>query len=148
MFMTNLSILSRFSRTFCERKLNDTNIGFTEQSILQFLSKNDNVNQDAIVKHFMLDKGSIAKTLSKLEEKDLITRIDNPNNKREKLITITELGKSSSGTYLDEMRELHSFLFEGLTTEEIKEFSRIIDIMTQNAIRAVQGRMDEYDSAE
>ncbi len=148
MFMTNLSILTRFSRTFCERKLNDMNIGFPEQSILQFLSTNDNVNQETIVKHFMLDKGSVAKTLNKLEEKDLINRTDNPVNKREKLITITELGKDSSSTYQDEIRELHSFLFEGLTTEEIKEFSRIIDIMTQNAIKAVQGRMDEYDSAE
>lgn len=148
MLMTNLSILTRFSRTFCERKLNDSNIGFTEQSVLQFLSDQDNVNQETIVKHFMLDKGSIAKTLSKLEEKDLIHRADNPNNKREKLITITELGRANSRTFQDEIRELHSFLIDGLTAEEIKELSRIIDIMTQNAIKAVQGRMDEYDSAE
>lgn len=148
MFMTNLSILARFSRTFCERKLSDTNIGFTEQSILQFLSKSDNVNQEAIVKHFMLDKGSVAKTLSKLEEKDLITRTDNPNNKREKLITITEAGRSSSVTYQDGIRELHGFLFEGLSTEEIQQFSRIIDNMTQNVVKAIQGRMDEYDSTE
>lgn len=148
MLMTNLSILSRLSRTFCERKLCDTNIGFTEQSILQFLSKSDNVNQDTIVKHFMLDKGSVAKTLNKLEEKDLINRTDNPNNKREKLITITELGKSYSRTCQNEIRELHSFLFEGLSTEEIKQFSKTIEIMTQNAIKAVQGRMDEYDSTE
>lgn len=146
--MTNLSILTRFSRTFCERKLNDSNIGFTEQSVLQFLSDHDNVNQEAIVKHFMLDKGSIAKTLSKLEEKALINRVDNPNNKREKLITITELGRENSYTYQDEIREFHNFLLEGLTMEEIKEFTRIIEIMTQNAIKAVQGRMDEYDSAE
>jgi DNA-binding MarR family transcriptional regulator len=148
MLMTNLSILTRFSRTFCERKLNDRNIGFTEQSVLQFLSDQDNVNQEAIVKHFMLDKGSIAKTLSKLEEKALINRVDNPNNKREKLITITELGRENSYTYQDEIHEFHNFLLEGLTMEEINEFTRIIEIMTQNAIKAVQGRMDEYDSAE
>jgi DNA-binding MarR family transcriptional regulator len=146
--MTNLSILTRFSRTFCERKLNEMNIGFTEQSVLQFLSNHDNVNQEAIAKHFMLDKGSIAKTLSKLEEKALINRVDNPHNKREKLITVTELGREKSCIYQDEIRELHSFLLEGLTMEEIEEFTRIIEIMTQNAIKAVQGRMDVYDSAE
>ncbi len=148
MLMTNLSILTRFSRTFCERKLNEMNIGFTEQSVLQFLSNHDNVNQEAIAKHFMLDKGSIAKTLSKLEEKALINRVDNPHNKREKLITVTELGREKSCIYQDEIRELHSFLLEGLTMEEIEEFTRIIEIMTQNAIKAVQGRMDVYDSAE
>jgi DNA-binding MarR family transcriptional regulator len=106
------------------------------------------VNQEAIAKHFMLDKGSIAKTLSKLEEKALINRVDNPNNKREKLITITELGRENSYTYQDEIHEFHNFLLEGLTMEEINEFTRIIEIMTQNAIKAVQGRMDVYDSAE
>ncbi len=148
MFMTNLSILSRVSRTFCERKLNDTNIGFTEQSFLQFLSKSGVVNQDAIAKHFMLDKGSVAKTLSKLEEKELITRKDNPDNKREKLITITDLGKSKSSSYIVEVQELHSFLFEGLTKEEIEQFSNTIEKITQNAIKAIQGRMDEYGAVE
>lgn len=148
MLMTNLSILTRLSRIFCERKLNDMNIGFTEQSILQFLSDQDNVNQETIVKHFMLDKGSIAKTLSKLEEKALIHRADNPNNKREKLITITELGREYSSTYQNELHELHSFIMEGLTAEEINEFTRIIDIMAQNAIKAVQGRIDENDSTK
>lgn len=148
MLMTNLSILTRFSRIFCERKLNDMNIGFTEQSILKFLSDQDNVNQEMIAKHFMLDKGSIAKTLSKLEEKALINRTDNPNNKREKLITITELGKENSRSYQDEIRELHSFIMEGLTAEEINEFTRIIEIMAKNAIKAVQGRIDKNDSTE
>lgn len=148
MLMTNLSILTRFSRIFCERKLNDMNIGFTEQSILKFLSDQDNVNQEMIAKHFMLDKGSIAKTLSKLEEKALINRTDNPNNKREKLITITELGKENSRSYQDETRELHSFIMEGLTAEEINEFTRIIEIMAKNAIKAVQGRIDKNDSTE
>lgn len=146
MLMTNLSIISRYSRTFCERKLSDTNIGFTEQSILKFLCNDDVVNQDTIVKHFMLDKGAVAKTLSKLEEKNLILRTDNPNNKREKLITITELGRNKCQTYYDEVKDLHGFLFEGLSGEEIEQFTYIIEKITQNAIKAIQGRMDANDS--
>jgi DNA-binding MarR family transcriptional regulator len=124
------------------------NIGFTEQTILKFLSKGEVVNQDTIAKHFMLDKGAVAKTLSKLEEKDLILRTDNPSNKREKLITITELGRNKSQTYYDEVKELHSFLFEGLSKEEIEQFTKITEKITQNAIKAIQGRMDVDDSTD
>ena len=88
MFITDLSILTRYSRTFFERRLREINIGFTEQLILRYLYQSEGVNQDTIAKHFMLDKGSIAKTLNKLEKKELIRRTENPNNKREKIISI------------------------------------------------------------
>jgi DNA-binding MarR family transcriptional regulator len=145
MFMTNLSILARYSRIFCERKLSESNIGFNEQSVLMYLYHGDRVNQDTIAKHFMLDKGAIAKTVNKLEEKQLITRIDNPSNKREKLVEITELGKSNFNFYNSEINELHRFLFEGLSEEEISQFNRSLEIITKNVIKTVHGRMMDYD---
>lgn len=145
MFMTNLSIIARYSRIYCERRLSNSNIGFNEQSVLMYLYHGDSVNQDTIAKHFMLDKGAIAKTLNKLEEKQLITRIDNPTNKREKLVEITELGKSNFDFYNSEVNELHRFLFEGLTKEEITQFTQTLETITKNAIKTIHGRMTDYD---
>jgi DNA-binding MarR family transcriptional regulator len=82
MYMNCLSIISRYSRTFFERRLAELSIGFTEHSILVYLDKCDVLNQEQIAKHFMLDKGAVAKALNKLEEKNYITRQENPSNKR------------------------------------------------------------------
>ena len=83
MLMNNLSIIVRHSKVFCDRRLQDLGVGFPEQVILMFLSAKKGVNQDAIAQHFMLDKGAIAKTVKKLEEKGLIERrIDKDNKKR------------------------------------------------------------------
>jgi DNA-binding MarR family transcriptional regulator len=138
--MTDLSILSRYSRTFFERRLADNNIGFTEHQIIMYLCKSDTVNQDTIAKHFMLDKGAVAKALSKLESKEIIQRTDNPNNKREKLISITPSGQSQIEYLTKELQEWHDVLFQGLSSEEINQFGRIISKMSSNAVNVINNK--------
>lgn len=140
MIMTDLSILSRYSRTFFERRLAENNIGFTEHQIILYLCKIDSVNQDTIAKHFMLDKGAVAKALSKLENKEFIQRTDNPDNKREKLISITPSGQSKFEYLTKELQEWHEVLFQGMSSEEINQFGRIISIMSSNAVKAINDK--------
>lgn len=147
MFMCALSIISRYSRTFFERRLSDLNIGFTEHSILMYISDNDLLNQEQIAKHFMLDKGAVAKALNKLEEKKFINRIDNSNNKREKLVLITEQGRSIIGVLNKELMEWHNYLFEGLSKDEIDVFVGTTLKISENAARIINERkIDDEDS--
>ena len=132
MLMNNLSIIMRHSRTFCERKLREYDIGFPEQVILMYLSRNNNVSQEDIAKYFMIDKGAIAKSLSKLESKDFVIRKENPYDKRGKLILLSPKGEhiiSHMGTILDEWNQ---YFFMGLSIDEIEQFDRISKIMADN----------------
>lgn len=137
MIMTNLSIISRYSRTFFERRLSEYHIGFTEQLILMYLCKCSAVNQETISKHFMLDKGAVAKALNKLEKKDYIIRCDNPDNKREKLITISDHGRSILSYMTEELQEWHNYLFEGLSNDDINQFAETIEKMSINAVKVI-----------
>lgn len=135
MLMNNLSIIVRHSKVFCERRLHDCGVGFPEQVILMYLSANNVVNQDAIAQHFMLDKGAIAKTLRKLEEKGLIERHQNPKNKRENLISIAPEGRSILGEMEKALTEWNQCFFEGLNEEDIKQYQRITDVIVKNVSR-------------
>ena len=148
MFMTNLSIISRYSRTYFERKLNEIHVGFTEQLILMYLNKSDAINQENIAKHFLLDKGAIAKALNKLEEKEYIIRMDNPNNRREKLISITDKGQSIIQYMNRELQEWHDYLFEGLSQEEIEQFSATVAKISANAAKVIHGRKIENEESK
>lgn len=148
MYMNCLSIISRYSRTFFERRLADLGIGFSEHSILVYVDKSDILNQEQIAKHFMLDKGAVAKALNKLEEKNYITRQENPNNKREKLIRITEQGQSIMGLLNDELMEWHNCLFQGLSQEEIEEFKNTIEKVANNAAKMINERMTDNEDKE
>lgn len=140
MIMTDLSIISRYSRTFFERRLSELELGFPEQMIMMYLNKCDSINQDTIAKHFMLDKGAVAKALSKLEAKEFIERSDNPNNKREKLITITASGKGMIGHLNEELQQWHNILFQGLSKEEIEQVAQAISIIAANAAQVINNK--------
>ena len=135
MLMKNFSIIVRHSRTFCEKALQDYGIGFPEQIILMYLSRNDNVNQDTIAKHFMIDKGSIAKTIGKLEDKALIERAENPSNKREKLISLSKNGADILKYMNKALNEWNNCIFEGFSSDEIEQIERLINIMAINVAK-------------
>lgn len=88
--MDNFEVIVRYWRNFTEKRLREFDLTFGEQIIIIFLSKNENVNQESISKRYMIDKGMVAKTLTRLEDKGFIKREQNPNNKRENIISLTE----------------------------------------------------------
>ncbi len=148
MLMADFSIISRFSRTFFERKLAESNVGFTEHMIMLYLCKVDVVNQDTIASYFLLDKGAVAKTLNKLENKAYIQRTDNPNNKREKLISITQSGQDKIEYLTKELHVWHNYLFEGLSKEEIEQFLHTISKISSNAASVISSKGNLSDSKE
>ena len=110
-------------------------LGFPEQVILMYLSSNNGVNQEAIAQHFMLDKGAIAKTLRKLEEKGLIERHQNPENKRENLISIAQEGQSILGEMGTALNEWNQCFFEGLSEDDIRQYEQITEKITDNVAK-------------
>jgi DNA-binding MarR family transcriptional regulator len=142
--MNSLSIIVRYSKVFCERRLSEHGVGFPEQVILMYLSEKKGVNQDAIAHHFMLDKGAIAKTLKKLEEKGLIRRDQNPENKRENLIYIILEGQAILGVMRAALSEWNASFFEGLREEEVQEYERITEIIAGNVAKLIENERTNH----
>lgn len=130
--MDNLSVIVRYCRNFTEKRLKEFELTFGEQMILIFLSKNDNVNQDTISKRYMIDKGMVAKTLTKLEEKAFIVREQNPYNKRENIISLTEKGASIINNIKAVFDEWNEIICEEISQEEMDSFKKIIGKMAKN----------------
>lgn len=137
MLLNKLSIIVRHSRTFSIRKLQEYDIGFAEQVVLMYLIEHKNVNQDSIAKHFMIDKGTIAKTISKLEQKELIERHENPSNKRENLLSISKKGEAITGDMNKILEEWYEYLFDGLSKDDIERVEKVTEIMAANAAKVI-----------
>ncbi len=130
--MDNMSIIVRYCRTFTERKLKEFDLTFGEQIIVMYLSANENVNQDTISKTFIIDKGMVAKTLNKLERKGFIMRKQNPNNKRENIISITQKGTDILNNMRAVLKEWNEILYEGMSKEDIASVKRLTGKMVEN----------------
>lgn len=133
--MDNLEVIVRYWRNFTEKRLREFDLTFGEQIIIIFLSKNENVNQESISKRYMIDKGMVAKTLTRLEDKGFIKREQNPNNKRENIISLTE--KSAYimeyiNTIFDDWNKI---LYGEMSKEDIDCVKRLTGKMAENVAK-------------
>jgi len=79
------------------------------------------------IKERMLDKDSdVSRIIDRLFEKGFLNRTENPNDRRQKSVEITEAGLA----LLDKMfscEQKADTLLNNLTPEEINEFNRLLD---------------------
>lgn len=130
--MKNMSIIVRSCRSFTEKKLRELDLTFWEQIIVMFISAHENVNQHTISKTFMIDKGMVAKTLNKLEQKGYIMRRHNPDNKRENIISLTQHGTDILIHMSTVLKEWNDILYEGMSEEDIAYVTRLTEKMAEN----------------
>ena len=132
MFMSDISIIVRRMRTQAEHAMGGLEVGFPEQLVLMFLHGHGPSNQEAIVSALGVDKGAIAKTIAKLEAKDLVTRQVNPRNKREKIVSLAPKAHQITQAMEDARASLNATLFAGFTPEEICQTCALLERMAQN----------------
>jgi len=79
------------------------------------------------IKERMLDKDSdVSRIVDRLYEKGYLTRKENPEDRRQKLVEITELGSSLLNSMF-ECEKKADTLLNNLTAEEVKELNRLLD---------------------
>ena len=135
MLMSDLSIIVRGSQVYSTRKLSDYGISAAEEYILMYLMGHTDANQDAIAKFYMLDKGSVARSLQKLESKGFISRKVNDENQREKMITLTKKALDIRDVLSGLLVDWRKGMYDGLSDEEILAFEKTVEKVAENIIK-------------
>lgn len=138
MFINDMSTINRYSNIFINRSLANKNITSAEHYVLMFLFGKEEVTQDEIAQYFALDKGSISKTLYSLEMKGYVKRIENPEDRREKKVTLTELGITSFKSTHELLEKWHEEIMFNISKEELAIFNKVINQMAKNAVTAIK----------
>ncbi len=132
-----LSIISRGSEIFLARCLDDFGITASEALILMYLYEHDKPRQEDLSAYFMLDKGTIAKTLCKLEKKEMIERLVNAQDQREKVIKMTDKSLCIKDMITSLVRLWHERIFEGLSQTDILRFEHTLNKITDNVTHSL-----------
>jgi len=132
MFMCDLSIIVRGGQVYSTRKLADFGINAADEYILMYLLGHSNTNQDAIAKFLMLDKGSVARSLQKLESKGFISRKINDKNQREKVITLTQKAFDLKDVLTTLLVDWRKEMYQGLSEDEISTFEKTLEKLADN----------------
>ncbi len=95
-------------------------LSIAQQSILEtlYFCNKDSLTQNELSNWVYSSKANISTLITRMEEKGLIKRTDNPLNKREKLVSITKIGEKK----LEEVFEFHSSQKTSLFSIEDAQF--------------------------
>ena len=132
MFMRDLSVIERRMRLYAEHALAGLGVGFPEQVVIMQLGARGTCRQEDLAAHFSIDKGSIAKTVGKLEAKGLVSRVLNPADKREKLVELTEQGRGLLGFMGSAYGQLEQRMFAGLDGAELECALAVLERIAAN----------------
>jgi DNA-binding MarR family transcriptional regulator len=128
----DMSIIARGGEIFMSRCLNDFGVTAAEAMILTYLYGHEKPRQEDIASFFMLDKGSVAKTLQKLEKKELIERQVNKDDQREKVIYLTEKGYCVQDVCMNLKKIWHDTMFAGISEKDAVTVIRVLRQISDN----------------
>lgn len=80
-----------------------------------------------LYKSMFFSSGGLTKVLGRLVDAGLVERVDNPEDKRSKLVKLNDNGKKMVETVMPELHKRDNLLLAGLTVDEQSELDRLLD---------------------
>ena len=135
-----MSTIHRHHSIYINRRLKD--IGLTSGLYGILLCIYDDYkspkSQQDIARRLNMNDGTIAKALRKLEDKNMIQRSPNPDNRRQNLISLTDTGLNIAEEFNNLDEKWEKDVFEGLTSDEIIDLKWDLHRITLNSIDEIK----------
>ena len=129
-----VSEVARLFRQHFERALLAEGKGLTsgESRTLFYVALLGGVRQAVLAEKMLVEPMTLSGFLDRLEQRDLVTRMTDPDDRRAKIVTTTVKAE----TYLHQIRETASKVRQqatsGLSEEEIGSLHRMLNVMRNN----------------
>ena len=96
--------------------------------------KDEDVIQKDMAEVMCKDKSAILRLIDTLEEKELVRRVVDLNDRRKNFLMVTKKGEKIIAQYLKIEKELTSEVKKGLTVEELATFYKVVSHIKEKAI--------------
>lgn len=126
--------INRQHNIYLKSKLSPYNVAVSEFPVLMMLYNEDKKTQQDIAKTFYLTEGSIARTIRNLEDKDLIRREIDDNNRRRNFVFLTDEGKKIASHIENIDQKWEEDVCDFLNKEEMEKFKQILYRITLKSI--------------
>ncbi len=108
----------------------DDNISDKEYIILMRIRYLKKVTQQDLARQFNLTEGYVANLLRKMENKGFIERIENPENRRQKLVSLTNEGLEYADYLYNIMMMWENEITSQITDNEVNELKILLNKLT------------------
>ena len=111
--------------------------------VLGFLAANDGVTQRKIVEATHLRPPTVSVIISKMQDEGMVSIEQNPLDKRQTIILLTERGREVDAEVVSKIKETDTLALEGLDADEIETLMRLLSKLKNNMIAATTKERSE-----
>lgn len=102
--------------------------------VLSWLAANDGITQRDVVDATHLKPPTVSVILCKMEEEGMVERRQNPDDKRQTRVYLTEYGKRVDAECIAKIKETDEIAFSCLSDDEYATLMRLLGKMRENLI--------------
>lgn len=128
-FSFKMAKINKIFTILLNKNLEEYDLTRSEIPYLITLYDNENVSQEFLSKTYSLNEATVARALNRLEKKEFIKRIPNPDDKRKKMVSLTEKGKKIANMIVKHKESYKEKIFADFTKEEYDELIRLLNKM-------------------
>ncbi|HHX8503773.1 TPA: MarR family transcriptional regulator [Vibrio diabolicus] len=133
-----LSRVARLWKMVADRELEPLNLTYPRWTALWKLYRmGDNVSQKHLAEALEIELASLMRTLKLLEEQSLITRHCSEHDKRARIVSLTEEGKTLLKQMETRILQVRSKLLTEINDQELQKLSLILDQIAHNALHSL-----------
>src|SRR6202012_1103358 len=127
----SMSELRNYVRQYIQVKIkeNGCNITFEMLEVMGCLWKKDGINQQEIADLTLRDKSSMTYLLDNLVKRKLVKRVEDENDRRNKLVYLTHEGIKLKEALNPWVMEVYGMASEGLAAEDLQNSIRLVNSM-------------------
>ncbi|MGI4751675.1 MAG: MarR family winged helix-turn-helix transcriptional regulator [Janthinobacterium lividum] len=126
--------LRNYIRQYIQVKIKEhgVNITFEMLEVMSFIWKKDGSNQQEIADQTLRDKSSMTYLIDNLVKRGLVKRIEDENDRRNKLIFLTEQGKTLKEQLHPWVAEVYEMAIVNLETESLQNSVILLNKMVSS----------------
>lgn len=132
-FMKSLNNISRCQSLYRTEKLKAEGICACHHAFILCISKNPGRSQEEIAKELCLNKSTVARALTHLEEYGYISRSENPSDKRQFLVFPTKKTEELLPLVKSTAKEWNESITQGIDEKELEIFHSVLDRIEKKA---------------
>lgn len=114
------------------KDLHDREITYEMLQVLMVLWKKNQVNQQEVANTVQKNKASLTPLIDNLVKKKLVTRSEDPGDRRNNIISLTHTGKQYKKKFAPMLAEIYSIVRGNIPDEKLNEAARVLLLVSEN----------------
>lgn len=130
-----IAMIARGQQIYLNHHLEGLGINATQLHLLLEISSQCDINQESISRRCNINKGAVARSIKKLEDKGLVIRQIDENNRRQNKVSLTDLGRQ---TLNESMKILKDWEDEIILEKGYVERETLQKVLKEIAIKTME----------